>query len=233
VVSSLFDHLPIVATKATFPPQPIPSRPPGVTSLPDSSRNDEAWAKQLEQWRVGSEVDGDTVLDLDELSFFLGNYNWCWLYAGEAARFHDPNPNQSLDPAIYNPNLIKVAVKQVGIYAVDVYDFVDRSIFERTVPGGQPLGFWNADEGEEAIETTRLDPEAIVQNFHLCRDAGYYPKMGWCYVTNGVFNRYRNSVKDRGRDFFIYSTVEYLKYSFTFYFNLRTKEEVVLQSPAF
>jgi hypothetical protein len=67
----------------------------------------------------------------------------------------------------------------------------------------------------------------------LCADPGYYPPMGWCYVTNDVFNKYRDTVKDRGRDFFIYSTVEYLPHSFTFFYNQATKKRVTFNSPPF
>jgi hypothetical protein len=232
VVSFLFDRGPLLI-KTRFPTPDVPARPPGIKALTDFTRNDAEWAKQVEQWRISSVTDGDTELDLNELSFLLGNYNWCWLYTGEAQRFVDPNPNQSLDPDVFNPNLIKVTVKQVGIYAVDAYDFVDRTTFEKTAPGGQPLGFWNVDDGDEEVETVRIDPGAVLQNFKLCSDAGYYPKMGRCYVTNGVFNRYRETVKDRGGDFFIYSTIEFHPHSFTFFYNQRTKKQVNFTNPPF
>ena len=219
VVHFSVKQVPIAQTVINLPDVNIPDRPPNALS--QATRNDKAWSDIVEKWRVGLTTDGGTVQDLaNELSCLLGNFNCGWHYVGVARRFIEADARASLDPNIYNPDLIQVRTAKVGVYAIDSYDFVDRGALEKIL--GQHLGFFNVDDGDEGIDSIRVDLGAIARNRDLVNDPGYYPTMSSCKLSNNVFNTYRNTL-GRGCDYLIYSTFEYLKFKDELYYDQRTR----------
>jgi hypothetical protein len=177
-----------------FPDPAIPETP-GPIGHP--SRNDKAWADQLEKARIGTVGDGTLLVSTDDpLSLSIGRFNWAYFPVGDA----------DLRPGPKAPNLYFITVRKVGVYAIDKYEFTNDGRYD------QYLGDWNVDAGSEGIRgkiLTGIDfVTSQIQSGPLVSDAGYYPPMGYQTVTNNCFDRYRTETGN-GCDFMVLSNVKY------------------------
>jgi hypothetical protein len=194
----------------TFPDPPIPETPGAIG---DASRNDRDWADRLEKERIGLKGDGTIMVSPDDpFSLAIGRFNWCFFPVGSAQRAATPEV----------PNRYIVTVRQVGVYAIDKYDFTNEGRYD------QYLGDWNVDTGDEGLRGTVATGIDFAANWvgsnlsissTLSRDAGYYPKMGYKTVSNNAFDRYRTET-GRGCDFMVLSNVKYFDLNESFDFNM-------------
>jgi Family of unknown function (DUF6402) len=197
-----------------FPASIVSSPPPltqkGPTGIPFSFpfSNDSAWANEVDFWGLfNPDSDGDgagipefLASPFDDYGFALGKFPW----------FYMPKGGVLLHPATSSaPELLEVTITQLGIYAIDNYDF----------NGFQPLGIWDVDAGQVvAVPTSTavvgvllgpLAPLAAPLTISLVPDdAKYKPDLGWVAVTNGDFRKYRDIVGN-GLDFVVYSDVKF------------------------
>ncbi len=185
-----------------FPHPAIPTEPGPINELfTNPDRNDKAWFNTLYEWAIAWEGDGQLELDpTDPFSLCVGRFGWMCIPAGY------------LEVVYRLPELpvLVLNVTHMGIFAVDKYDFTNDP-FHGIEYWDQPLGEWNVDDGCEGVRAISL-PEALLHSPSLIADPHYYPPMGWCYLTNKVFERYRLHTK-RGRDFLVLSNVKYMPFS--------------------
>lgn len=176
----------------------------------DPSSNDVAWADAVDAFGLFDGASSSDGLGLGEsaatgLSFndpkddyFLavGNFDWFFLPIGRA----------DLTPAKDGtPELLRVTFLEVGVYARDTYDFN----INAGALGNQLLGFWDVD-----AETLSLSPPIRFGSFFgqaipsVEKDPKYRPNLGSIRITNRCFLTYRDTLKDKGRDFLMYSNVQ-------------------------
>ena len=199
----------LAAGTIIFPDAKV-SSPPALTKksgdLPynDPTSNDTTWADEVDFWGLWNEdsaSDGAgafsmAVSALDDYCYALGCFDWYFLPKGAAA----------FVPAAGNaPNRMTVTISEVGIYARDSFDF----------NGDQPLGIWNIEDQD--IKKVSLAPWPLNPG-QVPDDGLYKADMGWTYVSNETFRKYRDKAGN-GCDFLVYSDVKFFAFnggSFTF-----------------
>jgi hypothetical protein len=175
----------------------------------DPSSNDAAWADAVDAFGLFDKASSSDGLGLGESvatglgfndpkdDYFLavGNFDWFFLPIGRA----------DLIPAnAGTPDLLRVTFQEVGIYARDTYDFnINPGLL-----GDQLLGFWDVDaEILSLTPSIRINPFASLPQ-SVKKDPTYRPNMGLVRITNSCFLCYRDTLKDKGRDFLMYSDVK-------------------------
>jgi len=99
------------------------------------------------------------------------------------------------ETVVIAPDQSSVTFLEVGIYARDSFDF----------NGDQFLGFWDVDGEVLKLINIRVSPFPVPS---VSKDPRYHPNMGLVRIANSSFQCYRDILKNKGRDFIMYSDVK-------------------------
>lgn len=174
------------------------------------TKDHKEWCDRLDYWGFWAENDGAGAWQFlkdslpvvgsgfDDLHFALGNFSWWFVPIGQAKYYPASGPTI--------PEELLVKLTEVGIYAWDTFDFNN---YPGQSPPDQPLGIWDVDKEDISTNVLLLQDEStgVLKKQELTKDARYNRNMGYTYVTNDAFNRYRTETK-KGHDFELYSDVK-------------------------